>query len=84
MEQIKESKKGTFTVRVPSPIPGAQPLVKEIPEDQASPIKCSCGGEVFAQAMRLYKISQFYVGTPQDIFTSIPTGYCIKCGKERR
>lgn len=84
MKTNQKSKVGVFTIKVPSPVPGAASLVKEIPVNEASPIKCECGGEVFASAIRIYKISQFYVGTPQDILTSIPTGYCVKCNKEKK
>lgn len=45
-------------------------------------IKCTCGGDIFAQGSKLKLLSKLLLGTKEDELWPTPTMYCIVCNKE--
>lgn len=45
-------------------------------------IKCECGSYLFAQSVRLKRVSKIITGGNEDLHIPVPSFYCIKCLKE--
>ena len=48
----------------------------------AEDLKCECGGDMFAQANKIKKVSRLITGEEEDTFLPLPALYCISCKKE--
>jgi len=48
----------------------------------ATPIKCTCGGDIFIPAFRVKKLSALLSPTGQEMVIPVQTLICIQCNSE--